>query len=127
VNQATLTPTPPVPPGLAWTTLTAANPSLRSWERSAATAGSRGLSWWVRWASTSPQLKTDVSAAVGHGAPVEAFRQALDLARRQIAEAYQEGLSAAEQSRERERAELRRQAVQQAPPPPRRKWTTWNR
>ena len=112
------------PPGLAWTTLTAANPSLRSWERSAATAGSRGLSWWVRWASGSPLLRSDVSKATG-SETVEAYHEALAIVRRRIVESFDEGRQAAEQVREREAAELRRQAAQQAPPPPRRRWELW--
>jgi hypothetical protein len=127
MNQATLTPTPPLPPGLAWTTLTAANPSLRSWERSAASAGSRGLAWWCRWASGSPLLRGDVSKAIG-SASDETFWASLAVVRRRLAESFEQGRAAAEQAQERAKAAERRQATRPPAPPPRRpKWTTWNR
>jgi hypothetical protein len=113
------------PPGLAWTTLTAANPSLRSWERSAATAGSRQLGWWCRWATGSRALLSDVAQAIGPGQSDEVFHQALTVARARISEAYQSGVVAAQQARERQAIELRRQAAQAAPPTPRRRWTAW--
>jgi len=113
------------PPGLAWTTLTAANPSLRSWERSAATAGSRQLGWWCRWATGSRALLSDVAQAIGAGQSDEVFHQALTVARKQIKASFEAGVVARQQAREREAAEAQRQAAQQAPPPPRRRWRDW--
>ena len=46
---------PPTP--LTWQALTLANPSLLSWERSAAAAGAKQLGWWCRWASDSRILR----------------------------------------------------------------------
>jgi hypothetical protein len=130
VNQATSTisttssptPIPTVPPGAAWAALTVANPSLRSWERSAATAGSRSLSWWPKWASGSPLLRQDVSRAIGHEAPPDVFWSAMGIVQRKISDTYQ---VARQQAEQRQAAEARRQAAQQAPPPPRRKWRAW--
>jgi hypothetical protein len=104
----TTTPIPTAPPGLSWSALVQGNPSLASWLRSARQAALNGMSHWLRWANTSTQLKSDVSAAVGHGATVETWRQALDLARQKIAEAYQEGQAAREQAEEREKAAERK-------------------
>ncbi len=53
------------PPGVTWSALVQTNPSLASWERSAASAGSNGYAWWLRWALASRYLRVDVSAAVG--------------------------------------------------------------
>jgi hypothetical protein len=107
---------PPAPTStlLTWATLVEANPSLRSWERSAATAGSKGLVWWCRWASSSGQLRRDVSDAVGHEARPDVFYSALGIAQRKISDTCQ---AAAQQAREREAAELRRQATPQGPYP----------
>ena len=73
-----------------------------------------------------PAGDTDVNlpaAVVGQSA--ETFHVALDVARQRIAESYQSGVVAAQQARERQAIELRRQAAQAAPPTPRRRWTAW--
>jgi hypothetical protein len=121
-STATATPIPTVPPGAGWCALVQGNPSLRSWERSATTAGAAGLAWWVRWASGSRYLLADVRAAIGDS---DGFHEALTVARTRISEAYQAGVVAREQAEERTKADARRQAVQQAPPPPRRRWRDW--
>jgi hypothetical protein len=124
-TATTSTPTPPTPPGAPWSALVQANPSLQSWERSAATAGSRGLSWWPVWAYASGQLRRDVAEAVGSEAPPDVLWSAIGIVQRKISEAYDQGRQAAQQAEERTKAELRRQAAQTAPPPPRRKWRAW--
>ena len=127
-TATTSTPTPPTPPGAPWSALVQANPSLQSWERSAATAGSRQLGWWCRWATGSRALLSDVAQAIGAGQSDEVFHQALTVARKQISEAFEAGKAAAQQAAERQAIEARRQAAQAAPPPPRRpKWTTWKK
>ena len=113
------------PSGVTWTTLPVANPSLRSWERSAATAGAAGLAWWPRWAWQTPLLRREISEVIGHGAPPEAFHEALTVVRSKISEAFEAGRQAAQQAAERTRAEARRTTAQQAPPPSRRKWRAW--
>jgi hypothetical protein len=85
---ATSTPTPPTPAGLAWNMLVEANPSLQSWERSAATAGARNMGWWIKWATTSRYLMVDISQAIAGDAP-EAFHQALTVARAKIRETFE--------------------------------------
>jgi hypothetical protein len=118
---ATYTPTPPVPPGAEWEALCEANPSLRSWERSAATAGSKQLGWWLRWAWQTPLFRRDINLAVGRDATDEVFFAALDVARRKIRETFEAGRVAAEQAKERERV-----AAARAPAPPARpKWRAW--
>jgi hypothetical protein len=78
---------PAATPAVTWSTLVEANPSLRSWERSAASAGSNGYGWWLRWAESSRYLRVDVSAAVfGDG---DAFHAAMATARRHLAEVFQ--------------------------------------
>jgi len=85
--------TTPVPttyaPGLAWTTLTTANPSLHSWIRDAEQAGRANLGWWCHWAFDSGSLRADVSAAIGRDASIDAYRQAMGIVRAKISEAYQ--------------------------------------
>ena len=124
-TATTSTPTPPTPPGAPWSALVQANPSLQSWERSAATAGSRQLGWWCRWATGSRALLSDVAQAIGAGQSDEVFHQALTVARKQIKASFEAGVVARQQAREREAAEAQRQAAQQAPPPPRRRWRDW--
>jgi hypothetical protein len=125
MTQATMTTSTPAAPSITsitWEDLCGRNGSLESWLRSATVAGSKGLGWWVRWASDSRALKSDINLAV---ATATVFHEALTVARSKISEAYQAGVVAAEQAREREAIELRRQAAQQAPPAPRRRWEAW--
>ncbi len=108
---------PAVQPALTWSALCDRNPSLRSWQRSAAAAGARRLSWWLQWAAGSSALRRDVSEAVGASATTGEFWEAHAVAMRQITEAYQAGVTAAAQAQERETVAARQQARATAPPP----------
>ncbi len=86
-DAATYVP-PTVQHAVTWQALTLANPSLQSWERSAATAGSRGLSWWLRWATGSRYLMVNVRTAIGDD-DSDGFHEALDVARRHVREMFE--------------------------------------
>ncbi len=102
---------PAVQPALTWSALCDRNPSLRSWQRSAAAAGARRLSWWLQWAAGSSALRRDVSEAVGASATTREFWEAHGVALQQIAAAYDQGRQAAAQAQERTRADARRQTT----------------
>ncbi len=88
-NTATYVP-PTVQHAVTWQALTLANPSLQSWERSAATAGSKGLWWWRAWAMGSGFLSRDVREAIGgHDAPAEVFWAAMATAQRRVWETFE--------------------------------------
>ncbi len=97
-DAATYVP-PTVQHAVTWQALTLANPSLQSWERSAATAGSRGLWWWPSWCFASGVLRSDVSHAIEPDAPPEAFWAALAVARQRISEVFHEEERAAKVAR----------------------------
>ncbi len=109
---------PPTP--LTWQALTLANPSLLSWERSAAAAGAKQLGWWCRWASDSRILRADISHAIGQEASSEVFWSAMGIVQGKLREGYQAGVTARQQAEEREAVAARQQA--RATPPPPRPW-----
>ena len=82
------TTTVPAAPPPTWADLLAANASLASWERSAASAGKQGLGWWLTWARSTPVLTPTVSHALAPGADTATFHAARAVVLRHLSEIF---------------------------------------
>ncbi len=83
----TTTPTTPAAPP-TWTELATANPSLLSWERSAASAGRQGLCGWSSWMQGCAFLRGDVHHALPTNATAAEFTAAWKIAAKHLSEIF---------------------------------------
>ncbi len=72
----------------AWTELAAANHSLDSWERSAASAGKQGLHDWAKWMLGCAFLRGDIHHALPTNATPSEFTAAWKVATKHLTEVF---------------------------------------